>query len=143
MPKKSTPTKTRATGRPSLYLPEYCDKLINHMAGGLSFETFAGTVNVCSETLYEWVRVHKDFSLAYKKGTDKRKLFGESVYRAAMLSMPFKLGGVDIHPKDMNPTLLIFYLKQLGWRDKQDVTSGGEKLEGPKIYLPDNKRDKK
>jgi len=49
-------------GRPSKYKSEYCEMLILHMSQGLSFDSFGGVVNVSRETLYEWTRVHKEFS---------------------------------------------------------------------------------
>lgn len=59
------------TGRPSLYKPEYCQMLIDHMSEGLSFLSFAGVVSVSYDTLYEWEKVHPEFSDA--KGIARAK----------------------------------------------------------------------
>ncbi len=57
----------RKEGRPTLYRPEYCDRLILHCKKGLSYEAFAGVVDVCVDTLYEWEKVHPKFSEAKKR----------------------------------------------------------------------------
>lgn len=67
---KKKPTKRRV-GRPTKYDPKYCEMLIDHMAEGLSFDAFAGRVEVTRETLYEWARVHSEFSDAKKIGFSK------------------------------------------------------------------------
>ena len=44
-----------------LYKPEYCEELIRHMAGGKSFVSFAGHINVGKRTIYEWVEKYPEF----------------------------------------------------------------------------------
>lgn len=66
-------------GRPTLYKPEYCKKVIDHMAKGLSFESFAGTIDTNRDTLYQWTKVHPDFSDAHKTGVDKSLLHWEKI----------------------------------------------------------------
>jgi transposase len=53
-------------GRPTLYSPEYIDKAIEYMALGYSITAFAGHIRVSRETVYEWARVHPEFSDALK-----------------------------------------------------------------------------
>lgn len=43
-------------GRPTKYRKEFCEKLIDHMAKGLSFETFGTEIGVCKFTIYEWAK---------------------------------------------------------------------------------------
>lgn len=71
MPKKA--------GRPTKYKKEYCQKLINHMAQGLSFESFAGLVDVDRSTIYYWEENYKEFYHAKKKGMEKCRLFWEKM----------------------------------------------------------------
>lgn len=68
-------------GRPSKYKPEYCQQLIEHMASGLSFETFAAVVNprVNQDTLHEWVKVHEDFSEAKGQAYAANQIFWEKL----------------------------------------------------------------
>ncbi len=56
-------------GRPTTYKPEYCDLLVEHMANGSSFGTFACVVGCCRNTLYEWVRAYPQFSSAKDVGS--------------------------------------------------------------------------
>ena len=43
-----------SAGAPSKYNPAYCEQLIEHMAQGYSYESFAGLVRVSSRTLGNW-----------------------------------------------------------------------------------------
>jgi hypothetical protein len=101
-------------GRPTKYKPEYPEALVKHMAGGLSFETFAALCNVCRDTLYEWTDAHAEFSDAKKMGEIKSRLFWER------LGLNAALGEV----KNFNPTVWIYTMKcrfPKQWGDKQEV----------------------
>ena len=69
----------RWKGQPTKYREEYCEKLIAHMSGGLSFESFAGVVTVDRSTVYQWAKDNKDFSDAKKIGTERCRLFWEKL----------------------------------------------------------------
>ena len=76
--KKTTKRKvTKTLGRPSKYRKEYCQALIDHMATGLSFETFGATIDVACSTVYKWVDDYPDFSEAKKKAEAKCRVFWE------------------------------------------------------------------
>lgn len=111
-------------GRPSKYLPIYCEQLVEHMRGGLSFESFAGVIGTCRATLYQWEEAHREFSDAKKHGLELNLLWWERVGRAAMLGQGAVKGpdGKPMPIKNFNATLWIFNMKNRhGWRDKQDV----------------------
>lgn len=57
---KKTPAK-RPVGRPTEYRQEYCQKLIDHMASGLSFETFGVSIGMVTATTYKWLEKHPEF----------------------------------------------------------------------------------
>lgn len=61
----------RGPGQPTKYEPRFCEMLIKHMALPASFESFAGSIDVDRDTLYEWRKKHKAFSDAHKKGKMK------------------------------------------------------------------------
>jgi hypothetical protein len=80
-------------GRPTKYKEEYCELLIAHMAKGYSFESFASTINVNRDSLYEWTHKHEDFSDAKKVGKDKSLFTLEQI---GMAGMTGKLKGFNV-----------------------------------------------
>jgi len=77
-------------GRPTKYKPEYCQMLIDHMSEGYSFESFGGIIEVAEDTLYEWAKVHEDFSDSKKIGTQKSMVWWEKIGRSGMINeIPF------------------------------------------------------
>lgn len=49
--------------------------LIDHLAEGLFYRSFAGVVDVCIDTLYNWEKEHPEFFDAKKRGLEKGHLF--------------------------------------------------------------------
>ena len=108
-------------GRPSKYDPKYCDMIVEHMSEGASITSFAAEIDVARSTITEWAEVHPDFSAAVKRAKAKCASWWE------------KLGRSGAQGGEVNPTLVIFGLKNMGaddWRDKQEVdhTTNGESL---------------
>lgn len=66
-------------GRPTKYKPEYCQQLIDWMSKGNSFWSFAADVDVCFDTLSEWVRQYPEFSEAKRTGYSKLLKFDEQL----------------------------------------------------------------
>lgn len=62
---------------PTKYEQRFDDMLIDHMAKGFSYESFAGLVNVAIDTLYNWERLSASFLDAKKTGLQKCRLFWE------------------------------------------------------------------
>jgi hypothetical protein len=71
-------------GRPTKYKQEYCISIVEHMAKGNSFESFAGRVGVCFDTLYHWTHQYPEFSEAKKVGLAKLLLFDEDLGKAGV-----------------------------------------------------------
>ena len=98
-------------GQPTKYKQEYCQKLIEHMRNGLSFESFAAVIKVNQDTLYEWAKVHPEFSEAKKEAFAENLLFWE------------REGIAGLHGDKENTfkaTVWIFNMKNRHkWRDKQ------------------------
>lgn len=111
-------TTKRKPGQPTKYKPEYCDMLIEHMRNLHSFETFAVDINVDRDTLYEWCKVHKEFSDAKKRGRLALQKGMENVGKGLMTG---KLKG--------NVAAWIFYAKNTTpWRD--DLPPEDEDVDG-------------
>ena len=80
----------RPKGAPSKYKKEFCEQLVEHMSQGLSFESFAAVIDVNQDTLYEWAKVHEDFSESKKAARNKCMLFWERAGIQGMNSDSFK-----------------------------------------------------
>jgi len=106
-------------GRPTKYLPEYCEQIIKFFnkkpyrkrAGKEEanppplFIRFAIKIGVSYETLQEWRRVHTEFSDAYKKA--------KKMQEAIMIE-----GAIAGH---YVPVFTIFAMKNMHqWRDKKE-----------------------
>jgi len=122
---KGTPRKK---GRPSTYKPQYCDDLIAHMRGGLSFESFAGKIGKSRDTIYEWEAVHKDFTDAKKIGEGLCQVWWENAGIAGMLGLKQTKDGIPLGM--FSPAIWIFNMKnRFNWRDKRELTGkDGERL---------------
>ena len=106
-------------GRPTDYKSEYCEMLIEHMKGGLSFEAFGAVADCAEDTLYEWKKVHPEFSEAYKKGLSYSLMHWEE------MGHDMTLAGQG------NSATWIFNMKnRFKWKDRHDVTTDDKELKG-------------
>lgn len=48
-------------GRPPKYSTKLCEQLIDHMASGLSYQSFAGVLRINPKTLYDWEKSHPEW----------------------------------------------------------------------------------
>jgi hypothetical protein len=84
--------------------------LADHLKEGLSMESFGGVVHVSRDTIYEWLKVHKEFSDTKNAYEDAGRLLLEKIGMNGML------GKV----KNFNTVAWIFIMKnRFKWRDKQ------------------------
>ena len=101
-------------GRPTKYKPEYCEMLVEHMTGGLSFEAFGAVADVSEDTLHEWKKVHKEFSESYKKGLSHSRKHWEEMGHDMVLA------------GQGNTTAWIFNMKnRFNWKDKKEIEQSG------------------
>jgi DNA-binding XRE family transcriptional regulator len=107
-------------GRPTKYLPEYCEQLIEHMDSGLSFESFAGKIGVSKRVLYDWEKEYPEFLHAKEIGTEKSRIFWENLginHIVNKTDSEFQGGSKS---RSLNSSAWIFNMKnRFGWRDKQ------------------------
>ncbi len=99
-------------GRPTLYEPEFCAQVVAYMAKGFSLTAFAGHIRVARETIYEWARVHPEFSDAVKVAMGCRVEVLEE-------------GLLDTSMPSPQITARIFALKNASpqdWRDRHEHT---------------------
>ena len=69
----------KSSSNSTKYKPDYCARLVKHMSEGYSFASFAGTLGVNRDTLYEWVKKYPDFKEAKAIGTEASKFFWEKI----------------------------------------------------------------
>lgn len=137
-------------GRPTTYLPEYCEKLVEHMRMGNSFESFGAVCGSHRDTLYEWEKVHPEFSDAKKTGKelslkfyeDMGKMIATGQLRRVKSESPMQdskgdpiidpvtgkvMTRVEYEPAHPNPAAWIFLMKNLHkWRNESHVELTGE-----------------
>lgn len=129
--KKTTKKKSVGRGRPTKYRKEYCQLLEDHMASGLSLESFGGVVGVCEDTVHEWCKKHADFSESKRKGVAASRVFWEKlgvdhiVNRTDSIRNPD--GSTQSKSRSLNSSAWIFNMKnRFGWRDKKDIELDGD-----------------
>jgi len=58
-----------SVGRPTKYKESYCNDVMKWLGEGETLASFADEVCCCTrDTLYEWARIHPEFSDAIKRG---------------------------------------------------------------------------
>jgi len=98
-------------GRPTKYRPEYCDEIIEFMGRGFSMRAFAGKIRVHEDTLQQWQKDHKEFSVAVKIAKC-----------AAEHGLLIKFHGLATGKLKGQAAPIIFMLKNIcGWREKIDT----------------------
>jgi hypothetical protein len=98
-----------AGGRPSKYSEDYCNEVVEFLAGGHSVTAFAGHIGVARSTVFKWADEFPEFSVALKAGQAKATAFWESI----LIKVARDGGG--------NATAAIFGLKNRAsddWSDK-------------------------
>lgn len=121
------------------YQPEYCQMLIDHMAKGFSFESFAGVIQVARSTIFEWVKAggnyyQEDFAISKAIGESNSLHFWEEL---GIDGTKGKIPNFNGKTWDIN---IKNRFRELWQADKQtiELQSGGINLN---LYMPDNKRN--
>ncbi len=120
-----------AGGRPTIYKPEFCDLLIDHMEKGFSYESFAGLIGVSKQTIYDWEKANQEFLDSKKIGVEKSRLFWETqgiegIYTTEIFEQDEN--GSRSTKKALNSSVWIFNMKNRfkdEWRDKQEAELSG------------------
>jgi len=119
--KKAVRKNKPGAGRPTKYDQSYCLDLLEHMGKGLSFESFASTIQVNRDTLYAWRSKYKEFSDAWVMGRDRCLTFWENLGAAGIMGLKeFLDGNGEVRPlktKGFNNTLWIYNMKVRFGRD--------------------------
>lgn len=107
--KKKSKTPPKKMGAPTKYKPEYCEGMIKYFTTSGKFPFFSEysrKIQVNTDTLQEWKKVHANFSVSFKECKEIQK---ERLVRGALTN-------------DLNSTFSIFTAKNiLGWRDVKEI----------------------
>ena len=72
--KRPLPDGYLRAGQPTLYRPEYCERVIEIMGQGYDLTAFAGSIGVARESVYRWMQEHPQFCDAVQVGKARRLL---------------------------------------------------------------------
>ena len=107
--KKTRKPKGYVFGRPTKYHVKYCQDLIEKLSAGMSVTRFAASINVSKDTVYEWVKVHPDFSDAFKLARTKCEATWEVKFLDYM-----------VDSKVNSPLIKLYYANMFKWSDKTE-----------------------
>lgn len=79
----------RDMARPTDYRPEYCDQVIAWGEEGKSYTWMAAALDVSRECIYEWARVHPEFSDALTRARAKAQALWEDMGQTGINSPMF------------------------------------------------------
>lgn len=125
MTKKKKPEDLLPIGRPTDYLEEYCDTVIELMKEGASKAEVCLELSCSFQTFLDWQKKHPEFLESVKRGLHLSKGKWEQIGRKAAFGQV----------KDFNATSWIFNMKnRFGkiddfnekWSDKQEIEHSGE-----------------
>lgn len=80
---------TLVMGRKTKYQDTYPELLVEHMRNGDSYTSFASRVGVHIDTLYEWEKVHPEYTEAKKQATMHAQSFWEDIGKKMALDGNF------------------------------------------------------
>jgi hypothetical protein len=96
-------------GQPTKYTADMPDKLIAAMESGKSAVRFAKDVRVHVDTLYEWAKVHPEFSDAFRKARG----YCEAHWEEWLVN--------NLENKNVNSGLVkLFMSNRFGWTEKKE-----------------------
>jgi hypothetical protein len=75
--------------RPTTYDPAYCDRVVEYGKQGKSVAWIAAELEVHKDTLYEWVKVHPEFSDAMTRARLESQRWWEDAGQTGMLTPGF------------------------------------------------------
>jgi len=96
-------------GRPTKYKKEYCQQIVEAMAGGKSVLQFAAEAGVSKSSIYLWAQQHNEFSDALSRG----KELGEAYWEGELQKM--------MYSREVNaPLVKLYFANRFNWHDKPE-----------------------
>jgi len=122
--------KGKQTGRPQIQLPSNYELIMTELAKeGASIVELAIALSISRDTFYEISKRDKDFSDTIKRCKELSEAWWE------------RSGRINLSNKEFNYTGWYMNMKnRFGWKDRQDVTTNGEKIVTNTIVFTDFKK---
>jgi hypothetical protein len=119
-------------GRPTKYPKDACKRIIEYGKQGMCMAEMASEFEVTRETLYEWARVHEDFSDSLTCAQELSEGYWARQVRE----------GLKMPPSDFQGAANLKYMAQRfrGWSEKAHVDTKDVSSESG-TETPDNPRD--
>lgn len=92
-PKAAAPKKKGAGGRPTKYTPEMCATVIQAGREGCAVAEMAIRCDVCIDTIYEWAKVHPEFSEALTRAQSEAEAWWAAHVRSGLTKPPSEFQG--------------------------------------------------
>ena len=89
MTSRMRPDGTGIGGRPSLYQPEFCQRVVEMGAEGLSMAQMAARLGVAKASLYDWAIAHPEFSTALAYARTAAQAWWEDAGRTGVFAERF------------------------------------------------------
>lgn len=93
MKKKTAKPAAPIRGRPTKYTPEKCDIVIAAGKKGHAVAEMAVACDVCIDTIYEWAKVHQNFSEALTRAQVEAEAFWARRVREGLGKAPSEFQG--------------------------------------------------
>jgi hypothetical protein len=103
--------------RPTDYDPSYCERVIEFGKQGKSVAWMAAELQVNKDTLYEWAKVHSEFSDAFTRAKLESQRWWEDAGQIGMVSPGF---GASVWSRSMAARF------PEDWREKSGVELTGK-----------------
>lgn len=116
---KKPAAEKRPVGRPTKYTPDMCRIVIEAGKEGCAVAEMASLCDVCIDTIYEWAKVHDEFSEALTRANSEAEAYWARHLRNGMHKPPSEFQG--------QPNLKYMSIRfQDRWADRQkhEVTGG-------------------
>ena len=83
------PVKANPLGRPTLYRPEYCERVMELAAAGDGPAAYAVEFGIDRTTLYDWAAAHPDFSTALQRAKQIEQVWWERAGKQGLTAKSF------------------------------------------------------
>jgi len=105
-----------AGGRPTKYKRLFCEQAVGLMGQGCSIVQVAAEFNVSKDTIFEWEKVHSEFSDSLAIGRVKAEAFWEKILNEQ----------AQLKNTVTNGNLALILKCRYRWTEKQDIDIRGD-----------------